>query len=128
MTQVFHLVGVAGSRKTTVAVLMATALRAEGKVCMLKDTLGGVNVFDDEFKGDFNCCGGADEAAADVLFVEHYPDDFTGGQPGDVVMRLSVVREGPAGGAADVGGGPVAPEVQALWAHEIKELDALHRA
>lgn len=100
MTQVFHLVGVGGSRKTPTAVLMAQGFALKGSVCMLQDDLGGVSRFDTA-KGEFNEEGMDDPAQADVLFVECWPDDFKGGKPGDLVMRMEIVQAEERVPAAD---------------------------
>lgn len=92
MKYVFHLVGFGGSRKTMVAILMAQGFALKGSVCMLKDGLGGVSRFD-AAKGDFTYVGDDNPAEADFLFVEHTPDAFTGGEPGDLVMHMEVVAK-----------------------------------
>ena len=91
MTHVFHLVGVGGSRKTLTAVLMAQGFALKGSVCMLQDDLGGVSRFD-AAKGGFAYAGDDNPAEADFLFVECWPDDFKGGKPGDLVMRMEIVQ------------------------------------
>lgn len=93
MAQVFHLVGLMGSRRTTVAVLMAQGFAHIGRVCMWKDELGGVSRFDAQ-RNDFDLTGDENPELADVLFIEHHPDTFDGGKDGDVVMRLEVVKPG----------------------------------
>ncbi|MFZ3141165.1 hypothetical protein [Polaromonas sp.] len=121
MKQVFHLVGVQGSRKTTVAVLMAQGFALRGSVCMLQDGLGGTSLFD-AAQGDFTYTGDADPATADVLFVEHHPDTFAGVKPGDLVMRLHVVNAPDDGIASPCLDGVA---TQGLWAYELGELHAL---
>lgn len=91
MAQVFHLVGVGGSRKTPTAVLLAQGFALKGSVCMLQDYWGGVSRFD-AAKGEFTESGDDNPAEADVLFVESWPDHFTGGKPGDLVLRMEVVQ------------------------------------
>lgn len=95
MAQVFHLVGVQGSGKTMLAVLMSQGFAAiKGSVCMLQFDIGCVVRFD-PVQGDFMEPGDIEEdpAQADVLFVEHMPDSFAGGKPGDTVIRMERVPE-----------------------------------
>lgn len=90
MAQIFHLVGLQGSGKTTLAVLMAQGFFAlKGSVCMLQFD-GGCVVRFDPVQGDF-FLGKVDEdpAQADVFFIEHLPASFTEANPGDTVIRMS---------------------------------------
>lgn len=106
--QVFHLVGLQGSGKTTLAVAMAHSHARKGSVCMLKDFLGGVSLFDAEL-GDFYYNGFHNQEQADVLLVEHFPSGFTGANPGETVIRMETTPEA----------------VQGVWVHEITELSEL---
>lgn len=106
--QVFHLVGLQGSGKTTLTVAMAHWHARKGSVCMRKDFLGGYSLFDADL-GDFYYDGFLNAHDADVLFVEHLPSGFTGAKPGETVIRMEATPEA----------------VQGVWAHEVKELSEL---
>ena len=129
--QTFHLVGIGGTRKTTLAVALAQFLTrgSNPKSCVLIAE-GFAQWFDVE-RGGFIWPEGAEEpiadaiARADVAFIEHHPDLFTGAQPDELVIRTSfeAVRKGD--GFPNVWDG--CPRVES-WLGEMKELQALSEA
>lgn len=92
----FHFVGEAGTRKTTLAVALARSLSggAPWRKCLL--VTEGLPLWFDPLTGDFEPGKHAYDLQAaieraDVAMVEHFPGNFSGGNPGDVVVYTSIV-------------------------------------
>lgn len=81
MAKIIHLVGEHGSGKSTHAVILSKHYAAQGLKC------AGVDDPMSEFIKD-------EEAAikewpdADVIFLEHFPDDTFTTKPGDQIIHL----------------------------------------
>ena len=82
MTKVFHVVGEQGSGKSILILMLADGYAARGLKCAGQDP---------EPAFSSTAQARAAHPSADVLFVEHLPDDGFTPQPGDTIIRLESV-------------------------------------